>query len=631
MEKIIEFRKYPLDMILDKLLLDKTTGKRIIWATDGYSEYGEKYCDRYEITSGALIGINPVLIQPRAFKALETQQQRTKSKAEVFTPSWIVNKMVNHLDEEWFGKPDVFNIADNQTWQSKTEKIDFGKKKWKDYVDRTVLEITCGEAPFIVSRYNASTGEIIPIEDRIGILDRKLRVVTENTDNEEDWVKWAQRAFESVFGYEYQGDNLLIGRINLLMTFVDYYQHIWGKEVDKKLLTTITNIITWNFWQMDGLNGTVPLGVPQPMVEQMTLFDIEEEKEEKAPLCKVKQWRAKKTILYKEIEMKEGKDMGKKKWDIVIGNPPYQISDGGSRASAKPIYNEFFEAAKKLNPEEIMMITPSRWFSGGKSLDNFRKTMIDDHHLVSLNDYFDATDCFPGIDISGGVSYFLWNSKYDGPCNVISHINGRTTAKERYLNFENTGNFIRFNESVSILEKVFKQDNLKFAELISSRKPFGITTNEKIRENGGDGYLPIYSYPKNGYISKEKVTKNEGLIGDYKVAISYAYGERGKFPYFVIGKPFIIEPGSVCSETYILIRTMKNRKEAENLISYMKTKFFRFLVLQKKNTQHATKTVYEFVPELDYSQPITDEFLYKKYDLSPDEINFIETHVKEME
>ena len=219
MEKIIEFRKYPLDMILDKLLLDKTTGKRIIWATDGYSEYGEKYCDRFEISSGALAGINPVLIQPRAFKALETQQQRTKSKAEVFTPSWIVNKMVNHLDEEWFGRPDIFNIEENQTWQTRPEKIDFGKKKWKDYVDRSVLEITCGEAPFIVSRYNASTGEIIPIKDRIGILDRKLRVVTENTDSEKDWIKWAQRAFESVYGYEYQGDNLLIGRINLLMTF----------------------------------------------------------------------------------------------------------------------------------------------------------------------------------------------------------------------------------------------------------------------------------------------------------------------------------------------------------------------------------------------------------------------------
>ena len=255
MEGIIEFRKYPLEIILEKLLIDKTTGKRIIWATDGYSEYGDKYCDRFEITPGALAGINPVLIQPRAFKALETQQQRTKSKAEVFTPSWIVNKMVNHLDEEWFGSPDVFNIEKDQTWETKTEMIDFKGKKWKDYVDRSVLEITCGEAPFIVSRYNSSTGQIIPVEERIGILDRKLRVVTENTDNEEDWIKWATRAYESVYGYEYQGDNLLIGRINLLMTFVDYYQSVWNKEADKDLLTAITNIITWNFWQMDGLKG----------------------------------------------------------------------------------------------------------------------------------------------------------------------------------------------------------------------------------------------------------------------------------------------------------------------------------------------------------------------------------------
>ncbi len=319
MEKLIEFRRYPLDRILDKLLIDKTTGKRIIWATDGYSEYGENYCDRFEITPGALAGINPVLIQPRAFKALETQQQRTKSKAEVFTPSWIVNKMVNHLDEEWFGRSDVFNIEKDQTWETETEKIDFQGKKWKDYVDRSVLEITCGEAPFIVSLYNATTGEIIPIEERIGILDRKLRIVTENTGNEEDWVKWAKRAYESVYGYEYQGDNLLIGRINLLMTFVDYYQSIWNKEAGKDLLTAITNIITWNFWQMDGLNGTVSLGVPQPVFEQMTLFDIEDKPEEKAPLCKVRKWRAKKTIRYKEIERKEGIDMSQKKFDVVIG------------------------------------------------------------------------------------------------------------------------------------------------------------------------------------------------------------------------------------------------------------------------------------------------------------------------
>ena len=344
LKKLIEFRCYPLDMILDKLLIDKTTGKRIIWATDGYSEYGDKYCDRYEITPGALAGINPVLIQPRAFKALETQQQRTKSKAEVFTPPWIVNKMISHLDEEWFGRPGVFNMENGQAWATNTDQIDFEDHKWQDYVDRSVLEITCGEAPFIVSRYNASTGEIIPIEDRIGVLDRKLRVVTENTDNEEDWIKWAKRAYESVYGYEYQGDNLLIGRINLLMTFLGYYQSAWKKEADQSLLSAITNIITWNFWQMDGLNGTVPLGVPQPVFEQMTLFDVEDEQEEKAPLCKVRKWRAKKTILYKEIEAKEGKDMGKKKWDIVIGKKmildgiaqqigPYPISIGQENQS----------------------------------------------------------------------------------------------------------------------------------------------------------------------------------------------------------------------------------------------------------------------------------------------------------
>lgn len=298
MEKIIEFQKYPLDLVLEKLLMDKTTGKPIIWATNSYSEFGETYCDRFIITLGALRGMNPVLIQPRAFKTLETQHQRTKSKAEVFTPSWVVNKMINKMDEEWFERSNVFNIEVGHTWKTNSQKIEFKDKKWTDYVNRSVLEIACGEAPFIVSRYDASTGAFIPIEERVGILDRKLRIVTENTDNEIDWLKWTKRAFESVYGYEYQGDNLLIGRINLLMTFFDYYQSIWKKDADKSHLTTMTNIITWNFWQMDGLYGTVPLGVPQPVVEQLSLFDDEEEQEGKAPLCKVKSWKTKKTILY---------------------------------------------------------------------------------------------------------------------------------------------------------------------------------------------------------------------------------------------------------------------------------------------------------------------------------------------
>ena len=463
MERIIEFTDYPLNLVLEKLLVDKTTGKQIIWATDGYSEYGDNYCDRFEITKGALIGINPVLIQPRAFKALEVQQQRTKAKAEVFTPSWIVNRMINHLDEAWFGKSDVFNIEENQTWQTQTEKVEFEKKKWKDYVDQTVLEITCGEAAFIVSRYNASTGEIIPVEDRIGILDRKLRVVTENTDNEEDWLKWAHRAFESVYGYEYQGDSLLIGRINLLMTFVDYYQSVWKKEASKSLLTEIVNIIVWNFWQMDGLSGAVPLGSPQPLHEQMLLFDLEEEEEEYAPLCKVRKWRSKKTVSFVVIDKKEGNEMAKKKWDIVIGNPPYQIETIGNKRN-NPVYNEFMEESYKI-ADLSLLITPARFlFNAGQTPTKWNQKMLDDTHFAVL-DYFEKSDTvFRDVDIKGGVAIHVYNhNKEFGPIrtfapnpnlrNVVKKVSGKdfygldSIVSNRGMN-RFSSLFMEFNENL---------------------------------------------------------------------------------------------------------------------------------------------------------------------------------------
>ncbi|MGM9959706.1 MAG: Eco57I restriction-modification methylase domain-containing protein [Allobaculum sp.] len=651
MEKIIEFRKYPLDMILDKLLLDKTTGKRIIWATDGYSEYGEKYCDRYEITSGALIGINPVLIQPRAFKALETQQQRTKSKAEVFTPSWIVNKMVNHLDEEWFGRSDVFNIADNQMWQSKTEKIDFGKKKWKDYVDRTVLEITCGEAPFIVSRYNASTGEIIPIEDRIGVLDRKLRVVTENTDNEEDWVKWAQRAFESVFGYEYQGDNLLIGRINLLMTFVDYYQHIWGKEVGKKLLTTITNIITWNFWQMDGLNGTVPLGVPEPIVEQMTLFDIEEEKEEKAPLCKVRQWRAKKTILYKEIEMREGKNMGKKKWDIVIGNPPYQIEAPGTSTSDKPVYHLFLEEAQKIG-EKVELITPGRFlFNAGATPKQWNEKMLNDPHLSVLMYEQKSAEVFPNTDIKGGVVVTYWD---------------KDSKKGPILTFT------PFEELNSILRKVEATHPESLKGIIYNQTKFNLENLYRkypsykniIGSNGKDKRLRNNIFEKidafsearrseddfeiKGLINNKRVSRfiEKGVIDldhenlfKWKILVPRANGSGALGE--VLSTPLIGQPLIGHTQSFISIGAFDSEKEAIATLKYIKSKFARTLLGVLKITQDNPPEKWKYVPlqdftsnsDIDWSKsiPEIDQQLYKKFGLSPEEIEFIESHVKEME
>ncbi len=633
LKKLIEFRRYPLELMLDKLLIDKTTGKQIIWATDGYSEYGEKYCDRYEISPAALIGMNPVLIQPRAFKALETQQQRTKSKAEVFTPSWIVNKMVNNLDEEWFGRSGVFNIEEGQSWQTQTEKIEFSGKKWKDYVDRSVLEITCGEAPFIVSRYNASTGEIIPIEDRIGILDRKLRVVTEHTDNEDDWIKWTKRAYESIYGYEFQGDNLLIGRANLLLTFTDYYQNVWNKEADKSLLSAITNIITWNFWQMDGLNGTVPLGAPQPMFEQMTLFDFEDKPEEKAPLCKVRKWRMKKTILYKKVEEKEGNDMGKKKWDIVIGNPPYQLSVGNQTTQATPIYHKFVEEAEKIG-NKVEMIIPTRWFAGGMGLNSFRDDMKT-KNIPYLDIFSNAKECFPSSSISGGVCYFMIDKTNIPTTTLITnHSNGLQNAMYRSLNEFDT--IVRDNEAVKIIRKV-KETNLRSVQhLISAISPFGLSTKERGHNEKRSGDLALFSSKGRSYIDRDAIKKNLDLVDQYKVLISQTSSEHAGEPdksgmFKVLTNTLkVIGPEEVCTHSYI-VANFNDEIEAQNFMRFLKTKFARFLLLQSLTSIHISKSTFSFVPAVDFHKNWSDDLLYKEFGLDRDEINLIETTIKEME
>lgn len=308
MEELIQLDSYPVKTTLDILLKDQTTKKNIIWATRSYIDSGEVYSDRFQITKEALQGLNPILIQPRVTKSLEAQQARTKSKAEVFTPSWICNKMNNYCDEEWFGRKDVFNREEEKSWKANLAKVEFPEgKKWKDYVQSPRLEITCGEAPFIVSRYDASTGEIIPILERIGQLDRKLRIVNENAHEWKNWWLWTRHAFKSVFGYEFQGDNLLIGRINLLMTFVDYLEDKWDREPTEDELKDIATIISWNFWQMDGLTDCVPMGVPMTKNQQFSIFDFDEngelkENEETSPQCIIKDWKRKKNILFKDMK-----------------------------------------------------------------------------------------------------------------------------------------------------------------------------------------------------------------------------------------------------------------------------------------------------------------------------------------
>ena len=311
MDKIIDLNAYPVRNLLKLLLKDKTTKQNIIFATSAYSTDGNPIKETDQMTETILRGFNSCEIQPRVLKSQEQQQERTKAKAEVFTPSWICNKMNNHCDEEWFGRTGIFNIELENGWMVTNSPVPFEHEgDWMKYIDSKRLEITCGEAPYIVSRYDAATGELIEIGKRIGILDRKLRVVNENTDNESDWFKWVLRAYQSVYGYEFQGDNLLIARINLLVTFVDYMQDRWGRVPTDTELRKIANVIVWNLWQMDGITGTVPFGKPKEQYHQYSLFDFvvvdEANDVEKQPdmECRIYDWRSDRSLTYRSI--KEG-------------------------------------------------------------------------------------------------------------------------------------------------------------------------------------------------------------------------------------------------------------------------------------------------------------------------------------
>ena len=302
---LIDIGSYPVEIALNALLKDKTTRKNIIFATDIYSSYsiGKKT----PLTETALRIIS---LQPRVEKSIEEKTERTKTKAEVFTPSWIVNQMNNICDEDWFERKEVFNVENaDHSWTTRADKILFSEKQsWREYVKLRKLEITCGEAPFVVSRYDPAVGEEIALTDRVGFSDRKLRIVSENTENEAEWIKWSTKALQSSYGYEYQGDNLVIARINLLDTMCEYRDKKFGGKTSEKQIRDWANIIAWNFWQMDGFTGCIPFGkIREP--EQLGFgFYGEDTGAVKADQpdveCKIRDWRSDRALTYNS--MKEG-------------------------------------------------------------------------------------------------------------------------------------------------------------------------------------------------------------------------------------------------------------------------------------------------------------------------------------
>lgn len=333
-------------------------------------------------------------------------------------------------------------------------------------------------------------------------------------------------------------------------------------------------------------------------------------------------------------------------FDVIIGNPPYQLDDGGYGTSAAPIYQKFVEQAKNLNPRLLTMIIPARWFAGGKGLDEFRESMLGDARLRTIDDFLSAADVFPGVGLKGGVCFFLWDRDHPGPCRVTTHYkNTPTSTVTRQLLEPGVDIFIRFNEGLSILKKVVAAETgqtqtlslpeaQRFERLVSSRKPFALETTFKGKSTKDGGDLLLYQNGGKGYFPRTSVTTNTHLIDGWKIYVGRAApgtGNRDTYPHRIISTPFIGEPGSICTETYLCIGPFPSKIAAESALSYLSCRLTRFLILLHKPSQDTTRKVYTFVPTQAWTKKWTDSDLYTKYALTDSEIAFIEELVRPME
>ncbi len=324
------------------------------------------------------------------------------------------------------------------------------------------------------------------------------------------------------------------------------------------------------------------------------------------------------------------------KFDVIIGNPPYQLNDGGGTgSSAMPIYQHFIVQAQKINPKYLTMITPSRWFAGGKGLDEFRKKMLTCKKISTLVDYANSADCFPGVTIAGGVNYFLWERDYNGKCKVINK-KGNDTISESIRELNEFEVFVRDNVSINIIRKIKLLNEDTIDNIVYSRNCFNLESKENGHENKSDSDLILYSLKGKSYIESSKVSDKNNIINKYKVMMTKAMSGGNKpssdGKYQVISATMkVLLPNEICTETYLCLGSFTNYNIANNLKKYMSTKFFRFLLLQALTSINISKDKFIFIPIQDFSKLWTDEKLYKKYNLSEEEINFIESMIKPMD
>ena len=322
------------------------------------------------------------------------------------------------------------------------------------------------------------------------------------------------------------------------------------------------------------------------------------------------------------------------KFDVIVGNPPYQLSDGGNGASASPIYQLFIENAKKLNPRYLSIIMPSRWFAGGKGLDGFREIMLKDNKIKVLVDFPNAKECFPEASIGGGVCYFLRDLSYSGLC-LIKNVQG-ASINEMKRSLNQFDIFVRYNEAINIIDKVKSKGEKVLADIVSSRNPFGLSSSTRGIQTKKDNLILLISSAGNSYIERNKITQGETLVDKYKILLSKVTCEHAGEPdkegmFRVLSRMEIIGPNCVSTDSYLILGENMNKDYVINEYNYLKTKFVRFLLLQAISSINLSKDKFQFVPLQDFSHPWTDEMLYKKYGLTDEEIAFIESMIRPME
>ena len=337
------------------------------------------------------------------------------------------------------------------------------------------------------------------------------------------------------------------------------------------------------------------------------------------------------THAYEFIHADSPEEIFNMKFDVIVGNPPYQLSDGGFGRSSSPIYQKFVQQAKKLNPRYLTMIIPSRWFAGGKGLNEFRAEMLNDDRIRKIVDFEDATEVFPGVDIAGGSCYFLWERDSTGPCEVVNMHNGTEVVSTRLLNEFST--FIRHSRAVPIIRKILAKKEKSMSLQVSASKPFGLRTFARPQ---GSGDIILRWQKGEGPYNRKDITVGVEMIDEWKTITSYVGYDHAGNPgkdgrRRVLSKIDILPPKTICTETYLVIGSYKDEIQARNLMAYMKTRFFRFLVAQFMYSHHITKDAYSFVPVLNMTTHWTDEKLFKRYALTKAEIEFIESKIRPME